>query len=386
MPAWRPRCGRAVPRLVPLSAPGRPDLWPGDRRRCAAARAEGRGGADRPVRRARTIRRARARRRRSRPPTARSTRGSTTSRRSTTTASCARSAASSRRRSAPTPSRPRARRRWPSSSTASDPRPARARCRGARSGSIRPRVEGIHLRAGPIARGGLRWSDRRDDFRTEILGLMKAQRVKNAVIVPTGAKGGFYPKQLPARRRAAMPGWPKAPRATASSSARCCRSPTISSRARSCIPTGVIVRDGDDPYFVVAADKGTATFSDVANAIALEHGFWLGDAFASRRQPGLRPQGDGRSPPRARGSRSSATSPSSASTCRPQPIRVVGCGDMSGDVFGNGMLLSKTLKVSRRSTIAISSSIPIPIRRRAGRNARGCSRCRARAGRIMTRR
>jgi glutamate dehydrogenase len=101
-----------------------------------------------------------------------------------------------------------------------------------------PRVEGIHLRAGPVARGGLRWSDRRDDFRTEILGLMKAQRVKNAVIVPTGAKGGFYPKQLPSPRPStAMRGSRKARKATASSSVRCCRSPTTSSPVRWCIPT-----------------------------------------------------------------------------------------------------------------------------------------------------
>ncbi|RZM05890.1 MAG: glutamate dehydrogenase, partial [Sphingomonas sp.] len=143
-----------------------------------------------------------------------------------------------------------------------------------------PRIEGIHLRAGPVARGGLRWSDRRDDFRTEILGLMKAQRVKNAVIVPTGAKGGFYAKQLPpASNRDA---W----LAEGTESYRVFIRTLLSItdnivEGKVVHPQGVVIHDGEDPYFVVAADKGTATFSDVANAIALEHGFWLGDAFAS---------------------------------------------------------------------------------------------------------
>jgi glutamate dehydrogenase len=131
-----------------------------------------------------------------------------------------------------------------------------------------PRVEGIHLRAGPVARGGLRWSDRRDDFRTEVLGLMKAQRVKNAVIVPTGAKGGFYPKQLPdparprwlaGRRQGQLPDLH--PHAAVGHRQYRRRQGRPS-------PAGVVIRDGEDPYFVVAADKGTATFSDTANAIA----------------------------------------------------------------------------------------------------------------------
>ncbi|HEX8421714.1 MAG TPA: NAD-glutamate dehydrogenase domain-containing protein, partial [Sphingomonas sp.] len=143
-----------------------------------------------------------------------------------------------------------------------------------------PRVEGIHLRAGPVARGGLRWSDRRDDFRTEILGLMKAQRVKNAVIVPTGAKGGFYPKQLPA------PGNRDAWLAEGTESYRIFIRSLLSITdnivdGRVVHPQGVTILDREDPYFVVAADKGTATFSDVANALALEGDFWLGDAFAS---------------------------------------------------------------------------------------------------------
>ena len=155
-----------------------------------------------------------------------------------------------------------------------------------------PRVEGIHLRGGPVARGGIRWSDRRDDFRTEILGLMKAQLVKNAVIVPTGAKGGFYPKQLPpmANRDAWL--------AEGTESYRIFIRSLLSVtdnlvNGKVVHPEGVVIHDGDDPYFVVAADKGTATFSDIANAIALEHDFWLGDAFASGGSQWLRPQGDG---------------------------------------------------------------------------------------------
>ena len=143
-----------------------------------------------------------------------------------------------------------------------------------------PRLEGIHLRGGPIARGGLRWSDRRDDFRTEMLGLMKAQLVKNAVIVPTGAKGGFYPKQLPpiANRDAWL--------AEGTESYRIFIRSLLSVtdnlvNDKVVHPEKVVIRDGDDPYFVVAADKGTASFSDVANAMALERNFWLGDAFAS---------------------------------------------------------------------------------------------------------
>ena len=206
-----------------------------------------------------------------------------------------------------------------------------------------PRVEGIHLRGGPVARGGIRWSDRRDDFRTEILGLMKAQLVKNAVIVPTGAKGGFYPKQLPPRPTA-TPGSPRAPRAIASSSVRCCRSPTIWSATRSCIPTGVVIRDGDDPYFVVAADKGTATFSDIANAIALDRDFWLGDAFASGGSNGYDHKAMGIT---AKGAWISVQRHflEMGIDVQSDPISVAGCGDMSGDVFGNGMLLSKAIKL-----------------------------------------
>jgi len=207
-----------------------------------------------------------------------------------------------------------------------------------------PRVEGIHLRAGPVARGGLRWSDRRDDFRTEILGLMKAQRVKNAVIVPTGAKGGFYPKQLPS---------PAVDRdawfAEGTESYRIFIRTLLSVtdnivEGKVVHPKGVAIHDGDDPYFVVAADKGTATFSDVANAIAIERGFWLGDAFASGGSYGydhkamaITAKGAWVSVQRHFAER--------GVDVQTQSIRVVGCGDMSGDVFGNGMLLSQAIKL-----------------------------------------
>ena len=156
-----------------------------------------------------------------------------------------------------------------------------------------PRVEGVHLRFGAVARGGLRWSDRRDDFRTEVLGLVKAQMVKNTVIVPVGAKGGFFPKQLPDPASTATPGWPRASRRTRPSSRACSTSPTTWSTARPSRRADVVRHDGDDSYLVVAADKGTATFSDIANGVSEDYGFWLGDAFAQRRLGRLRPQGDG---------------------------------------------------------------------------------------------
>ncbi|MDP1027428.1 NAD-glutamate dehydrogenase [Sphingomonas sp. KR1UV-12] len=207
-----------------------------------------------------------------------------------------------------------------------------------------PRVEGIHLRAGPVARGGLRWSDRRDDFRTEILGLMKAQRVKNAVIVPTGAKGGFYPKLLPSPA-VDRDAW----------LAEGTESYRVFIRALLSItdnivdgavthPADVRVLDGDDPYFVVAADKGTATFSDVANALALERGFWLGDAFASGGSQGYDHKAMGIT---AKGAWVSVQRhfAERGVDVQTDPITVVGCGDMSGDVFGNGMLLSESIRL-----------------------------------------
>jgi glutamate dehydrogenase len=206
-----------------------------------------------------------------------------------------------------------------------------------------PRVEGIHLRAGPVARGGLRWSDRRDDFRTEILGLMKAQRVKNAVIVPTGAKGGFFPKQLPSPQD--RDAW----LAEGTESYRCFIRSLLSVTdnivaGKVVHPERVIARDGDDPYFVVAADKGTATFSDIANAIALERGFWLGDAFASGGSQGYDHKAMGIT---AKGAWVSVQRhfAEQGLDVQTDTIRVVGCGDMSGDVFGNGLLLSKAVKL-----------------------------------------
>ncbi|WP_267383023.1 MULTISPECIES: NAD-glutamate dehydrogenase domain-containing protein [unclassified Sphingomonas] len=206
-----------------------------------------------------------------------------------------------------------------------------------------PRVEGIHLRAGPVARGGLRWSDRRDDFRTEILGLMKAQRVKNAVIVPTGAKGGFYPKQLPAA--ANRDAWLAEGTESYRIFIRALLSITDNIVEGAVVhPAGVTILDGDDPYFVVAADKGTATFSDVANALALERDFWLGDAFASGGSVGYDHKAMGIT---AKGAWISVQRhfAERGVDVQTQPITVVGCGDMSGDVFGNGMLLSQSLKL-----------------------------------------
>lgn len=207
-----------------------------------------------------------------------------------------------------------------------------------------PRVEGIHLRAGPVARGGLRWSDRRDDFRTEILGLMKAQRVKNAVIVPTGAKGGFYPKQLP-NPQVDRDAWLAEGTEAYRIFIRSLLSITdniVKNKVKH--PAKVVVHDGDDPYFVVAADKGTATFSDVANAIALERGFWLGDAFASGGSNGYDHKAMGIT---ARGAWISVQRhfAEMGVDVQSDPVSVVGCGDMSGDVFGNGMLLSKAIKL-----------------------------------------
>src|SRR4030095_194212 len=142
-------------------------------------------------------------------------------------------------------------------------------------------VEGVHLRFGPVARGGLRWSDRRDDFRTEVLGRLKAQQEKNAVIVPLGSKGGFYPKQLP------KGGTADAIRVEAIEAYKIFLyglldlTDNLDAAGKVVRPEGVIVHDADDPYLVVAADKGTATFSDIANGVAESYGFWLGDAFAS---------------------------------------------------------------------------------------------------------
>ena len=208
-----------------------------------------------------------------------------------------------------------------------------------------PRVEGVHLRGGPIARGGLRWSDRREDFRTEVLGLMKAQMVKNAVIVPSGAKGGFVVKQ--------PPGDPEALRAEV---VECYQAfirglldvtdNRVSTPDGEAIvhPPDTVVHDGDDPYLVVAADKGTATFSDIANEIAIEYGFWLGDAFASGGSSGYDHKAMGIT---ARGAWESVRRHARVlgKDADRDRLTAVGIGDMSGDVFGNGMLRSEALAV-----------------------------------------
>ncbi len=204
-----------------------------------------------------------------------------------------------------------------------------------------PRVEGVHLRMGDVARGGIRWSDRREDFRTEVLGLMKAQNVKNTVIVPVGAKGGFVPKRLAGSREEIQ------------AEVVACYQTFIRGlldltdnivSGRIVPPREVVRRDPDDPYLVVAADKGTATFSDIANAISAEYGFWLGDAFASGGSAGYDHKKMGIT---ARG----------AWECVKRHFRemgvdtqktdftVAGIGDMSGDVFGNGMLLSRHIRL-----------------------------------------
>ncbi len=200
-------------------------------------------------------------------------------------------------------------------------------------------MEGTHLRGGAIARGGLRWSDRLD-FRTEVYGLMRAQMTKNAVIVPTGAKGGFYLKQRPEDLRAAVE---KQYRRFIT--ALLDLTDDVSVADGSIVhPEGVQVLDGDDPYLVVAADKGTATFSDTANALAVERGFWLGDAFASGGSEGYDHKALGIT---ARGAWESVKRLFRERGQDPErdELTVVGIGDMSGDVFGNGMLLSRSIKL-----------------------------------------
>ena len=205
-----------------------------------------------------------------------------------------------------------------------------------------PRVEGIHLRGGPIARGGLRWSDRRDDFRTEILGLMKAQLVKNAVIVPTGAKGGFYAKHLP-DPTLDRDAWLAEGTESYRIFIRSLLSVTDNIVEDEVVhPADIVIHDGEDPYFVVAADKGTATFSDIANAIALERNFWLGDAFASGGSNGYDHKAMGIT---AKGAWISVQRHflEMGVDVQLDPVKVAGCGDMSGDVFGNSMLLSDSI-------------------------------------------
>ncbi|MBB5788503.1 NAD-glutamate dehydrogenase [Jiangella mangrovi] len=208
-----------------------------------------------------------------------------------------------------------------------------------------PRVEGVHLRFGAVARGGLRWSDRREDFRTEILGLVKAQAVKNSVIVPVGAKGGFVGKLLPdpAVDREA---WLAEGIECYKTFIRAMLDITDNRAAdRSVVaPPQVVRHDGDDPYLVVAADKGTAAFSDIANEVSKEYGFWLGDAFASGGSAGYDHKAMGIT---ARGAWESVKRHfrQLGRDTQTEDFTVVGVGDMSGDVFGNGMLLSEHIRL-----------------------------------------
>jgi len=203
-------------------------------------------------------------------------------------------------------------------------------------------VEGVHLRAGEVARGGIRWSDRREDFRTEVLGLMKAQVVKNTVIVPTGAKGGFIPKRLPTGDRDLI-----------LQEGIACYKKFISGLlditdnvvdGKVIAPTDVVRRDSDDPYLVVAADKGTATFSDIANQLSADYGFWLDDAFASGGSVGYDHKKMGIT---ARGAWEAVRRHfrEQGVDVQKDPFTVAGIGDMAGDVFGNGMLLSRKIKL-----------------------------------------
>ena len=206
-----------------------------------------------------------------------------------------------------------------------------------------PRIEGVHLRMGDVARGGIRWSDRREDFRTEVLGLMKAQNVKNTLIVPVGAKGGFVAKRLPA----------SGTREEVQAEVVACYQTYIRALldltdnivAGRIVPPAQVVRsDGDDPYLVVAADKGTATFSDLANAIAADYHFWLGDAFASGGSAGYDHKKMGIT---ARGAWECVKRHFREMGVDTQKVdfSVAGIGDMSGDVFGNGMLLSRHIRL-----------------------------------------
>jgi len=207
-----------------------------------------------------------------------------------------------------------------------------------------PEVEAIHLRFGKIARGGIRWSDRPEDFRTEILSLVKAQQVKNAVIVPVGAKGGFYPKRLP-------PGGTREEIQAAGISAYKLfigaildLTDNLGADGQVIPPKGVIRHDSDDPYLVVAADKGTASFSDIANGLAVERAFWLGDAFASGGSRGYDHKKMGIT---ARGAWEAVKRHfrEAGRDIQTEPFTCAGVGDMSGDVFGNAMLLSKATKL-----------------------------------------
>ncbi|MEV0799106.1 NAD-glutamate dehydrogenase [Kribbella sp. NPDC050281] len=207
-----------------------------------------------------------------------------------------------------------------------------------------PQVEGVHLRFGAVARGGLRWSDRREDFRTEVLGLVKAQMVKNSVIVPVGAKGGFYAKKLP-DPTVDRDAWLAEGIASYKTFISGLLDITDNIVAGGIVaPRDVVRYDGDDAYLVVAADKGTATFSDIANGVAKQYGFWLGDAFASGGSVGYDHKAMGIT---ARGAWESVKRHfrEMGHDCQNEDFSVVGVGDMSGDVFGNGMLASEHIRL-----------------------------------------
>ena len=208
----------------------------------------------------------------------------------------------------------------------------------------------MHLRFGFVARGGLRWSDRREDFRTEILGLVKAQAVKNAVIVPVGAKGGFVVKEPPVAHRRCR----HRPRRPRDEGVACYKlfiaglldlTDNVDKATGDVVtPPDVVRRDGDDAYLVVAADKGTATFSDIANEVAKSYGFWLGDAFASGGSVGYDHKAMGITAKGAWEAVKRHFREMGVDT-QTEDFTVVGIGDMSGDVFGNGMLLSKHIRL-----------------------------------------
>ena len=205
-----------------------------------------------------------------------------------------------------------------------------------------PEMEGVHLRGGPVARGGIRWSDRREDYRTEVLGLMKAQMVKNAVIVPVGSKGGFVLKRALPADRGELAAEVRRQYSTLIRGLLDVTDTMVAGRVVH--PPDVRVHDGDDPYLVVAADKGTAALSDTANEIAIEYGFWLGDAFASGGSTGYDHKALGIT---ARGAWESVRRHfrELGHDVEERSFTVVGVGDMSGDVFGNGMLRSQQIRL-----------------------------------------
>ena len=234
-----------------------------------------------------------------------------------------------------------------------------------------PAVEGIHLRGGAIARGGLRWSDRQD-YRTEVYGLMRAQLTKNAVIVPAGAKGGFYIKG----DGAVEDHYVTFIRSLLSVTDNLVDGEVVH-------PERVRVRDGDDTYLVVAADKGTATFSDTANRVSQEYGFWLDDAFASGGSAGYDHKALGITAKGAWESVKRHFKELGVDT-QADEFTVVGIGDMRGDVFGNGMLLSEHIRLVAAYDHRHIFIDPDPTRRPASRSASGSSRRRARPGTTTT--